>query len=175
MEQLAGFQDLVMCGAKDGYQLQIQSSLNTTIRLLNETTDPKVAPDPQLAQLAKDVNNFFEPKAKVLLQQKRAQLMAAGHAEAAARAEVTVHLTDNGLQLGYSYAMEHKEVAPTPRKSLLRRILGPLVIGRVLWTMPATDAAKGVYRKVRWPWLFWLLVLLAILVGSWSAMGAPGL
>src|ERR1041384_3930666 len=118
VEQLAGFQDLVMCGRSNDYQLQIQSSLNTTIRLLNETTDPKVAPDPQLAQLAKDVNNFFEPKAKVLLQQKRAQLMAAGHAEAAARAEHTVPLTANGLQLAYPCAMDRKGAAPTPPKPL---------------------------------------------------------
>lgn len=159
-----------MCGTGGKYQVQIQSSLNTTIRLLNETPDPEVAPDAELAQLAKDVNNFFEGKAKTLLQKRRNALLAAGHADAAARAEVTCFLTDHGLQLGYSFAMEHKEVAPTPRKSLLRRILGPLSLGRVRWTMPATDATKGVYTKVKWPWLFWLLVLLAILGGAFATV-----
>src|SRR5687768_14803731 len=90
---------MALCGNKSGYQVQIQSSLNTSIRLLAEGPDPNVAPDPEVAKLAKEVNDFFEPKAKQLLQKKRAQLKAAGKAGSAERSEVTVFLTDRGLQL----------------------------------------------------------------------------
>src|SRR5687767_3207056 len=85
---------MALCGNKDGFQVQIQSSLNTTIRLLAEGADPRVAPDADVARLAKEVNDFFEPKAKQLLEKKRRELRAAGKADSADRSEVTVFLTD---------------------------------------------------------------------------------
>ena len=174
----AGGQDsakaMTVCGNKDAYQDAIQSSLNTKIRLLAEGADPNVAPDPDVAKLAKEVNDFFEPKAKQLLERKRRQLRTAGKPDSADRSEVTVFLTDRGLQLGFSYALPVKEMAPVPRKSLTRRLLGPLVPGRVLWTMPVDDKTPAVTRKVQWPWLFWILVLLGAVAVTYSLWFSDG-
>lgn len=169
---LRGSDAMVMCGRSDAYQLQIQDALNSNIKLLSDTPDPAVAPEPELADLAKQVNQFFEAKARALLRKKRQELTSAGNPDAAARSEVTVFLTDRGLQLGFSYAMEHKEVAPTPRKSLLRRVLGPLSLGRAKWTMPLHSGTPGVYRKVRWPSLFWLVAALVAILTGWFAVSA---
>jgi hypothetical protein len=168
-EGMRGSGSLVMCGRDNSYQVQIQDALNSSIRLLAESADPRIAPDADLAALAREVNEFFEPKAKALLHKKRRELRDAGHPEAAARCEFTAFLTASGVQLGYSYAMERKEIAPVPRKSLLRQALGPFSLGRVQWTMPEHSGSPGVYRKVTWPWAFWaLLLLLAVFLG-WSA------
>lgn len=134
---------MVNCGGKDAYQVQVQSALSAeaTLQLLQEEPDPHSAPDEALAELAVQVNEFFESRAKVLLARKRASLQArvkAGELEAhvPGRVEVTVLLSEKGLHLAYSYAMARKEVAPIPRKSLLRRMLGPLYPGRKFWVMP---------------------------------------
>jgi hypothetical protein len=76
----------------------------------------------------------------------------------------------------YSRALERKEVAPPPRKSLARRLLGPLYPGRKFWVMPADDAhGPGEVQTVRWPWIFWAVVLVLLGIGGyfgWSmAMG----
>lgn len=177
-EEIQGVLGLAVCGNKDGYQVQIQDSLNTSIRLLSETPDPDVAPEPRLVALAREVNDFFESRAKALLNQKRAELRSSGKPGSAERAEVTVFLTDRGLQLGFSYALERKEMAPTPRKSLLRRLLGPLSLGRVLWTMPTRDGLPSVTTRVRWPLFAWLLIVLAALgltaYGLWFSDGMLG-
>lgn len=144
------------------------SSLATTITLLHDEADPDLAPDAELIDLAKKVNQFFEPKAKLALQQKRAQLTALGHADIAARTEITVLLTENGLQLGWAKARESKEIAPAPSKPFLRRILGPLYPGRKFWVMPATEAqAPGRTYTVQWPWAFWAVVLVLLAAGSY--------
>jgi hypothetical protein len=91
---------------------------------------------------------------------KRNQLTAVGHGDVAARTEITVLLTDRGLQLGWSRALARKEIAPAPKKQLLRRVLGPLYPGRKFWVMPETEADKpGEYYTVRWPWAFWAVIL----------------
>ena len=160
-------QAMLMCGGEDAYQGQIQSSYNTSIRLLKETPDPKASPDPALADLAKQVNDFLEPKAKLLLKKKRQDLEAAGKLDEAQHAEFTVLATKHGLQLAYSYAMEEKEVAPIPRKPFLRRALGPLYPGRKFWTMPQTDAdGPGKVRTVWWPWIVWAIILLILGFGG---------
>ena len=166
---------MVVCGRANDYQVQIQDAVNSNIRLLCETPDPAVAPEPELADLARQVNQFFEAKAQALLRRTRAQLTSDGAAGAAARSEVTVFMTPRGLQLGFSYALEHKEVAPVPRKGLLRRVLGPLSLGRAKWTMPLHSGSPGVYRKVLWPRVFWaLLALLALSVTAYFAFWSDG-
>lgn len=164
----------VDCGSEVGYQVQNMSSFKTSIKLLNDVADPKAAPDPDLVALAKVVNKHFEPLAKAALKKKRDALVAAKMPDVAARTEITVLLTDHGLQLGWSRAIDRKEIAPAPKKPFLRRILGPLYPGRKFWVMPETDKQKAEVYTVRWPWLFWLGVLLAILGAlAWSFTAGP--
>lgn len=167
---------LVVCGSRNDYQVQIQDALNSEIQLLVAEPDPAVAPDKEMAQLARDVNELFQRRAKELLAAKRAQLRAAGNAEAAERTEVTVFLTGRGLQAGYSYALPRKEVAPVPRKSLLRRVLGPLALGRRTWVMPEHSGGVAAVRAVRWPWAFWAVVALAVVAYFvWFSDGSGGI
>jgi hypothetical protein len=151
-------------------------ALDTTYTLLEAEPDPEISPDPALAHLAHQVNQFFGPKAKAALQQKRAQLASQGHEEVAARTEITVLLTGNGLQLGFSHALARKELAPAPHKSLLRTALGPLYPGRKYWVMPETDAeGNGQTYTVWWPWIFWALLAVAVGGTAWWFTGPAGL
>lgn len=167
MQELVGFQDLAMCGRKDGYQVQTQDSLSSNHRLLLDSPDPAIAPDPALVAAAQEINALFASKAQALLGDKRAQLVAAGHPDWAQRAEITVFLTKRGLQLGYSYAMDWKEQAPMPRKSFLRRALNPVWPKRV-WKMPAAAGQPWESRYVWWPWVFWAVAALALAYAGWS-------
>lgn len=158
----AQLKDGVKCGERTGYQVQTMETLASPVLLLNAEVDEELSPDPDLAVLAQQVNAFFKPKAQAALDKKRAQLTASGDAEVAARTELTCLLTDRGLQLGWSLALPRKEIAPAPKKSLLRRVLGPLYPGRRYWEMPATTAGlPGRTYTVWWPWVFWAAVLLA--------------
>lgn len=147
---------MVVCGEYEGYQIQIQDSVNTNIKLLQETADPASAPQAELADLARQVNHFFEGKAKALLSAKRAANANVTNAE---RVEITVLLTDRGLQLAYAHGLENKEVAPTPHKTLPRRLLGPLYPMRRFWVMPAHHTTKNPVTTTWWPWILWVLVV----------------
>jgi hypothetical protein len=158
------------CGERTGYQIQSMASLdlNTQYALLTDEADPEESPDPALATLAAQINAHFAPKAKIALQNKRASLVAAGHADAAARTEITVLLTSRGLQLGWSVARDWKQLAPAPTKSLVRRLLGPLFPGRRYRKTRATDDEPVSEHAVRWPWIVWAIVALALGYLGWS-------
>ena len=130
------------CGEGDAYQVNIQKSLDvavesseSSIQLLEETPEGDPGHDAKLNRLVKEVNRFFETKAKALLLAKREALEDTA---AALRLEVTVLLTDRGLQLAYSHALPVKVSAPPPRrnKGLFDRFKG-----RKTFT-PGTTAAK---------------------------------
>jgi hypothetical protein len=162
--------NMVNCGEAAGYQVQGMDSLelDSTYTLFNRDPDLAISPDRELATLAREMNQYYAPKARAALKAKREQLVAAGHAEVAARTEITVMLTDHGLQLGFDYALPRKELAPAPRKPLLRRILGPLYPGRKYWVMPETaEDGPGRTYTVWWPWLFWAAVLIAGAVATY--------
>lgn len=126
-------QKSLQCGRGGPMQANIQTDLVAPeFQLL--VTRPRGEPgsDPALNELAADVNRFFSAKASRLLESKRRSLLAAGF-EDAGRLEVTVLLTGEGLQLAYDVALPRKQVAPAPRKPLLRRLLGPL------WPYPTRE------------------------------------
>lgn len=158
----AGNADMVVCGEREGMQIQIQDSTNTNIRLLHDKVDPATAPQKELADLATKVNDLFEKEAKKLLAAKRAANPDPAKAE---RVEITVLLTDNGLQLAYAHGLERKEVAPTPSKPLARRLLGPLYPTRRFWVMPAHHGKPNPVTLTWWPWIVWAVVLAAAAFG----------
>lgn len=135
---LAGTQ-YPMCGNGNMYQVNIQQTLNPTIQLLSKTPEGEPGHDDDLNALVEAVNTFFAVKASTLLKKKRKDLEQEGHPKAD-RLEVTILLTDQGLQLAYDIALERKEVAPVPRKSLRRRLFGWMWFKKY-WVMPVKAAA----------------------------------
>lgn len=124
------------CGNGGAYQVQVQQALNSRMVLLRPSTPEDAGHDAGLSALAEEMNDYFQARAMAQLLLKRKELTLKGRKAAADRLEVTVVLTEKGLQLAYSQALPRKECAPMPRKSLTRRLLGPLYPGRRFWVMP---------------------------------------
>jgi hypothetical protein len=117
----------LQCGRGGPMQANIQTDLLApAFQLLEERPKDEPGSDPALNELARQVNDFFSVRAAKLLGTKRRALLKAGIQDAG-RLEVTVLLTAEGLQLAYDFALPRKEIAPAPRKPLLRRLLGPLM------------------------------------------------
>ena len=134
------------CGNGGPMQVNVQQSLNPTIRLLEPRPEGEPGHDPALNALVEKVNRMFEQEATKLLLAKRRKLAADDDADVkewANRLEVTVLITDTGLQLAYDFALPKKQIAPAPKKPLIRRILGPLW-PYPTWEMPAKgESAKA--------------------------------
>lgn len=137
---------LPLCGEGGNYQVQVQDSLNSSFELLAETPADEPGHDKRLSLIVRKVNADFNALAKAALLDRRRQMRKEGLAAEAERLEVTILITDRGLQLAFVHALESKLVAATPAKGLARRLFGWAMKKR-RWTMPLGEAAADDMEK----------------------------
>lgn len=132
---------LPLCGEGGNYQVQVQDKLNSDFTLLAETPADEPGHDKRLSAIVEKVNKEFHALAKAALYERRKQMRKEGQAAEAERLEVTVLITDRGLQLAFVHALESKLVAKTPVKSLSRKVFG-WALPKKRWSMPIGERAE---------------------------------